>query len=131
MSRLTERRARIARSVDRAWGESFLLTPRARPAGDPNGRPGPDPDRSPFTFTGRFTGMASEQHARSRATALETTRAFQTVAPSVTVDQTTLPGEIRKDDQLTRLDDNAAFLVERTADGGFGRLVLTLRTGPK
>ncbi|MEE7460682.1 hypothetical protein MFUR16E_04710 [Methylobacterium fujisawaense] len=131
MSTVSDRRARVGAAVDRAFGESFLLSPRCPPEGDPNGRPVSDSERPIFEFTGRWTSMASEQHARSRATALETTRAFVTEAPSVTADRAGLAAEIRKNDVLTRLETGAAYVVERTADGGFGRIVLTLRAGPR
>lgn len=131
MSTVYDRRARVGAAVDRAWGESFLLSPRCRPEDDPDARPVSDPERPAFAFTGRFLAKSEDQHARSRATSLQETRAFNAAAPTITVVKASLLVEIRESDMLTQQDTGEVFTVTKAKDGDFGRLVLVLRKGPR
>lgn len=131
MSMAADRRARVGAAVDRAWGEGFLLTPRCRPEGDPDGRPVPDTARPAFPFVGRFLARAEDQHARSRSISLQETKAFNTAASTVTAVKANLPAPIGELDLLTRADTGEVFTVTRARDGDFGRVVLILRNGPR
>ena len=131
MATASDRRARVGAAVDRAWGEGFALTPRCRPAGDPDARPVADATRAPFAFVGRFLSQSEDRHARSRATSLQSTKPFNTAVPTLTAVKAALPGAIAEDDLLTRQDTGETFTVTRVRDGDFGRLVLMLRSGPR
>lgn len=131
MSMAAERRARVGAAVDRAWGETFLLSPQCRPPGDPDGRPAADPSRPAFAFVGRFMASSDQTHARSRASSLQTTKPFDTANATVTVSRDQLVSDVQESDQLLRSETGETFTVTRVMDGRFGRLVLILRSGPR
>ena len=126
MSRLSDRRARAAAAVDRAFGERLRIEPQ-RAGGAVVG--GPDPSRPPLEAIGKFieanhvTRPQGEGANSSKSTDLRGSRY------AVSFADTALAGvTLRQGDHIVRLEAEGgpAFRITATAPSPRGRIRFNL-----
>jgi hypothetical protein len=120
------RAARLAASLNKAFGEVFTIEPMMAQA-DPNGRFVPDTSRTAFDVTGCWDGPTASRTPATRGAITDDVAHNWTVSfPSVNVADADLAWTPRKGDKLTRQLDGSIFQIDRTMPNGFGRTTIVL-----
>lgn len=120
------RAARLAASLNKAFGEAFTITPMMAQA-DPNGRFIPDTSRTGFDVTGVWDGPATSKTPATRGAITDDVAHSWTASfPSVNVADADLTSTVRKGDMLTRQLDGSVYQINRTIPDGCGRTTIAL-----
>lgn len=120
------RSARLAASLNKAFGEVFTITPALAQA-DPNGRPIRDTSRTAFDITGTFDGPTTSKTPATRgAVTDDVAHNWNTSFPSANFAEADLRWPPRKGDVVTRQADGTVYQIARVTPNGFGRVLLGL-----
>lgn len=120
-----ERAAKLSASIGRAFGEDFILTPRAQVA-DVNLPRAPDPGRAVLTRTGVWSAGAKEMRMHARGHADSDAQPTVASGPAVTFAEADLAWPPVEGDLCTRVLDNSTYVIGRRLPNGFGRVKFTL-----